>query len=395
MIIICDHNIWYKKTIPLSRQRYIQMDQDIVNKVITTLKEKKLDAFVVASPENFAYLAGFVVPSHHVLRWRHSMLIVTADARIFAFTVDMEESTVKRNLPDIPVRCWREFADDPMQLLADYLVEIGLNNAKIGIELDYLPAREFERLENYLPNVSLTCSANKFNQMRFLKTPAEIALLRQLSRIADQSIYEAYQSVTLGSTEMDIAGALTRKIYEQGAQDFKFMIVATGDRSQLPNVGPSLRKLESGDICRVEIFPIINGYHAGVCRTASVGKPTSKASEIWSVLSNATKELLELIKPGVVASEIYKSYLKMVEPLNMPPIDFVGHGIGLHLHEDPYLAQDAQALIQEGMVFGIEPLIYKTGYGFGMQNKDMILVTNEGSELLSDYTDTTSLIHIS
>lgn len=395
MIIICDHNIWYKKTIPLSRQRYIQMDQDIVNKVITTLKEKKLDAFVVASPENFAYLAGFIVPSHHVLRWRHSMLIVTADARIFAFTVDMEESTVKRNLPGIPVRCWREFADDPMQLLADYLVEIGLNNAKIGIELDYLPAREFERLENYLPNVSLTCSANKFNQMRFLKTPAEIALLRQLSRIADQSIYEAYQSVTLGSTEMDIAGALTRKIYEQGAQDFKFMIVATGDRSQLPNVGPSLRKLESGDICRVEIFPIINGYHAGVCRTASVGKPTSKASEIWSVLSNATKELLELIKPGVVASEIYKSYLKMVEPLNMPPIDFVGHGIGLHLHEDPYLAQDAQALIQEGMVFGIEPLIYKTGYGFGMQNKDMILVTNEGSELLSDYTDTTSLIHIS
>ena len=379
----------------MSRQRYIQMNQDIVNKVITTLKEKKLDAFVVASPENFAYLAGFVVPSHHVLRWRHSMLIVTADARIFAFTVDMEESTVKRNLPDIPVRCWREFADDPMQLLADYLVEIGLNNAKIGIELDYLPARDFERLENYLPNVSLTCSANKFNQMRFLKTPAEIALLRQLSRIADQSIYEAYQSVTLGSTEMDIAGALTRKIYEQGAQDFKFMIVATGDRSQLPNVGPSLRKLESGDICRVEIFPIINGYHAGVCRTASVGKPTSKASEIWSVLSNATKELLELIKPGVVASEIYKSYLKMVEPLNMPPIDFVGHGIGLHLHEDPYLAQDDQALIQEGMVFGIEPLIYKTGYGFGMQNKDMILVTNEGSELLSDYTDTTSLIHIS
>ena len=371
------------------------MNQDIFNKVITTLKEKKLDAFVVASPENFAYLAGFVVPSHHVLRWRHSMLIVTADARVFAFTVDMEESTVRRNLPDISLRCWREFADNPMQLLADYLLEIGLKNASIGIELDYLPAVDFKRLEHHLPNVSFTCSASNFNQMRCLKTPAEIALLRQLSRIADQSIYEAYQSVAPGSTEMDIAGALTRKIYEQGAQDFKFMIVATGDRSQLPNVGPSLRKLESGDICRVEIFPIINGYHAGVCRTASVGKPTSKASEIWSVLSNATNELLELIKPGVAVNEIYKSYLKMVEPLNMPPIDFAGHGIGLHLHEDPYLAQDDQTLIQEGMVFGIEPLIYKTGYGFGMQNKDMILVTKAGSELLSDYTDTTSLIKIS
>ncbi|MDG2354828.1 MAG: Xaa-Pro peptidase family protein [Paracoccaceae bacterium] len=371
------------------------MKQDIVNKVITTLKKEKLDAFVVASPENFAYLSGFVVPSHHVLRWRHSMLIVTTSGNVFAFTVDMEESTVKRNLPDVSLRSWREFADDPMEILSDYLLEIGLKNASLGIELDYLPARDLKRLEHYLPNASFTCSANNFNQMRCLKTPDEIALLRKLSRIADHSIHHAYQSVRQGSTEMDIAGALTRKIYEQGAQDFKFMIIATGERSQLPNVGPSLRKIKNGDICRVEIFPIINGYHAGVCRTASVGEPTSQATEIWSILSDATKELLELIKPGVAVSEIYKSYLRMVKPLDMPPIDFAGHGIGLHLHEDPYLAEDDHTLIEEGMVFGIEPLIYETGHGFGMQNKDMILVTDTGSELLSDYTDTTNLIHIS
>lgn len=371
------------------------MNQDIIYKVVSALKEKKLDAFVIASPENFAYLAGFVVPSHHVLRWRHSMLILTSDARIFAFTVDMEESTVRRNLPDISLRRWREFADDPMEILSDYLLEIGLKTSRLGIELDYLPARDLKSLENYLPNASFTCSSESFNEMRRLKTPSEISLLRQLSRIADKSIYDAYQSVGIGSTEMDIAGTLTRKIYEQGAQDFKFMIVATGERSQLPNVGPSLRKLKNGDICRVEIFPIINGYHAGVCRTASVGEPTNNASEIWSVLSSATKQLLELIKPGVAVSEIYYAYLRMVEPLGMPPIDFAGHGIGLHLHEDPYLAKDDNTLIEEGMVFGIEPLIYNTGYGFGMQNKDMILVTDKGSELLSDHTDTTNLIQIS
>ena len=371
------------------------MNKDIINKVLSILKDKKLDAFVVASPENFSYLAGFVVPSHHVLRWRHNMLIVTTDANIFAFIVDMEESTVKLKLPNIPLRSWREFADDSMEILSDYLSEIGLDKAKIGIELDFLPARDFKRLENYLPNASFTCSAMSFNQMRCLKTPAEISLIRQLSQIADKSIFHAYQSVRVGLTEMDIAGALTRNIYEKGAQDFKFMIIATGERSQLPNVGPTLRKLETGDICRVEIFPIINGYHAGVCRTACVGKPNKKASYIWSVLSNATKELLELIKPGVTVSEIYKSYLRMVKPLEMPPIDFAGHGIGLNLHEDPYLAKDDNTLIQEGMVFGIEPLIYKTGHGFGMQNKDMILVTSTGSELLSNYTDTTNLLNIS
>ncbi len=76
-----------------------------------------------------------------------------------------------------------------------------------------------------------------------------------------------------------------------------------------------------------------------------------------------------------------------------------GHGIGLHLHEDPYLGKTpvlgqpgSDAKIEEGMVLGFEPLCYDTGYGFGMQNKDMLLVTAGGSELLSDYADTDRLL---
>jgi len=85
--------------------------------------------------------------------------------------------------------------------------------------------------------------------------------------------------------------------------------------------------------------------------------------------------------------------------MKLPPISFVGHGIGLHLHENPYLGktpilgrpgEDAQ--VMEGMVLGFEPLCYQTGYGFGMQNKDMLLVTASGSELLSDYANTDRLI---
>lgn len=370
------------------------MNKDTVAKAVAALAKEHLDAFVVSSPENFAYLAGFVVPSHHVLRWRHSMIILTADGRIHGFTVDMEETTVKRNLPDIPVRSWGEFSDNPMHVLADLLREIGLANARIGIELDYLPARDLACLEEKLPGATITGSEAIFNRMRHLKTPSEIDLLRRLSRISEKGIGDAYQSVGPGSTEMDIAAALTRSIYEQGAQDFKFMIVATGERSQLPNVGPTMRKLENGDVCRVEIFPIINGYHAGVCRTAAVGEPPAKAREIWAVLSDATHRLVDMIRPGLACNEVYDAYLKMVAPLDMPPISFVGHGIGLHLHEDPYMSAADRTVLEPGMVMGIEPLIYRTGHGFGMQNKDMILVTETGCELLSNQIDTTGLIRV-
>jgi Xaa-Pro dipeptidase len=76
----------------------------------------------------------------------------------------------------------------------------------------------------------------------------------------------------------------------------------------------------------------------------------------------------------------------------LPPISFVGHGIGLHLHEDPYLGPTEDQPLEAGMVLGIEPLVYETGFGFGMQNKDMLLVTPGGCEILSDYLDSDRLL---
>jgi len=196
----------------------------------------------------------------------------------------------------------------------------------------------------------------------------------------------------VGSNEMDLAAALTRGIYEQGAEYFKLMIVATGERSVFPNVGPTGRVLKPGDVCRVEIFPMITGYHAGVCRTAVVETPPPEAERIWANLTACKHMLLDAIKPGASSRAIYELYLKKVGELGLPPISFIGHGIGLHLHEDPYLGPTEDRALEAGMVLGIEPLIYETGFGFGMQNKDMVLVTSGGCELLSDHLDTDKLL---
>jgi Xaa-Pro aminopeptidase len=177
------------------------------------------------------------------------------------------------------------------------------------------------------------------------------------------------------------------------------MIVATGDRSRLPNVGPSERKLQRGDVCRVEIFSVIAGYQAGVCRTAVVQEPPPKAEEIWKHLVDCKYQIMEMVKPGASCRHIYDAFIAKLSEANLPPISFVGHGIGLHLHEDPYLGKTpilgkpgSDAAIEKDMVLGFEPLCYETGYGFGMQNKDMLHVTEAGCDLLSDYTNTDKLL---
>jgi Xaa-Pro dipeptidase len=376
--------------------RKSSMRQEVVDRQAQAMKAAGLDAILSCSPENFAYVTGFLSPTQKLMRWRHAMALVTADGTAALVAVDMEASTIRaRTGESIEIATWREFAFDAMKVAADLLRRRGFAEAHIGLELDYLPAADFAELIALLPSAKFAAAQALLARLRQIKTADEISLLRRLSRIADHAISAAYGAVHAGATEMDIATALTRSVCEEGAESFTLMIVATGERSVFPNVGPTSRVLERGDVCRVEIFPIIAGYHAGVCRTAVVEMAPPQAERIWANLTACKHMLLDTIKPGASSRAIYERYLAKTEELNLPRISFVGHGIGLHLHEDPYLGPTADQPLEPGMVLGIEPLIYQTGFGFGMQNKDMVLVTERGCELLSDVTDTDRLMVVS
>lgn len=370
------------------------MRHDIIERQIKAMAEIGLDAMLSSSPENFAWVTGFVSPTQHLMRWRHAMALVTRSAKAALLVVDMEASTIRNKAPATEIVVWREFEFEAMAVLADLLRQHGLGEARIGLEFDYLPAGDLIALRQLMPKARFEPVQALFARLRQIKTAEEIGILRKLSRIADQGIADAFGAVGVGMTEMDLAGILSRRIYELGAEHFKIMIVATGERSVFPNVGPSHRVLGRGDICRVEIFPTLNGYQAGVCRTAYVVTPPPHAERIWANLTQCKHLLLDAIKPGADTRAIYELYLGKVGELGLPPISFIGHGIGLHLHEDPYLGPTAGQRLEPGMVIAIEPLIYETGHGFGMQNKDMLLVTATGCDLLSDCTNTDQLIRV-
>jgi len=287
------------------------MRTEVIARQAATLKQIGLDAIVSISPENFAYVTGFLSPTQPLMRWRHAMALVTADATTTLVVVDMEASTVRaKSPPGTEIAVWREFKLDAMNVLADVLRKHGLAESAIGIELDYLPAADFAALRELLPQASFVPAQAMLARLREVKTVEEIDLLRRLSRIADKAITQAFRSVRAGASEMVLAAALTRGIYEEGAEYFKLMIVATGERSVFPNVGPTSRILKRGDVCRVEIFPMTNGYHAGVCRTAGVEAAPPHAKRIWANLTACKHMLLDAIKPGASTQSIYKLYLR-------------------------------------------------------------------------------------
>jgi Xaa-Pro aminopeptidase len=369
------------------------MDQEIISRLRRRIVDARLDAIVAISPENVTYVSGFVVPSQSLMRWRHAAVIVTADGRISMVAIDMEATTVKAHAGIDDLRIYREFSDDPMDKLAESLKGLKLDRGKVGIEMEFLPAKDFAVLQKKLPGVEWVSADSIFNKARQIKTPSELALVRSRSKLTDKALGDALRSAKVGMSEMELAGTLLTSLFAGGAESYKLMIIASGERSQFPNVGPTERKLHSGDIIRMEIFGQKNGYLTGVCRTAVVGDATPEQYKIWSNLIECKYLVMDLIKPGASCPEVYRKFLQKFSELGFEPISFVAHGIGLHLHEEPYMGRYGNEIVEAGMVGAFEPLVYIPGR-FGMQNKDMFCVTEKGCELLSDVTPTDTLLRV-
>src|SRR3954470_18940720 len=128
------------------------MRQDVIARQVRAMKDAGLDAVLSISPENFAYVTGFLSPTQPLMRWRHAMALVTADGKVALVVVDMEASTIRaKSPPGTEIAVWREFGFDSMRVLADLLRTHGLDTKRIGIETDYVPACEFAELEGLCP----------------------------------------------------------------------------------------------------------------------------------------------------------------------------------------------------------------------------------------------------
>jgi Xaa-Pro dipeptidase len=359
-----------------------------------SMKQIGADALILLSPQAYTYVTGFRVPSHPIMRWRHAAAVVGADGLRGLLTVDMEETTVAQALPSLPNQVWREFKDDPMEALARLIGDvIATGPLTLGIETDFIPTAAMQRLTALLPRVTWVACDELVETCRASKTPSELSRVRDLVLAVDGALESALSTSKAGDAEFEIGQRIIASVYATGITEHRILIVASGERSWLPNVGPSDRTIRPGDVVRVEIFGIRDGYQAGVARTAVVGAPSAQLVADWSVISGARQAALSMLRPGASPKEIYATYKEALGPLADRAIAFFGHGMGLDLHERPYISATSTDLIEPGAIIGIEPFAMIPGR-YGLQVKDVVAVTDDGFEMISNRLDGGSLLTI-
>ncbi len=359
------------------------MHMTVLDRQMEAAVRNNLDLLVALSPENVAYTCGVLIPSQPIMRRRHAACVVAASgAEPRMIVVNIEESFVKSRSALKNIQAYNEFTQDPMDLLADCIQELGAGAGRIGIETKYLPVRDFEVLRNRLPKAEFVDCETVFLGLRMIKTPEEVELLRRLGNIAEQADSDAFASVRAGMTESDVATAMVSGFFAEGGEKITMLAVGAGERSGHLNCPPSGRTLHPGDVVRIDLIGTINGYYSDIARTAIVGEPTSEQRRIWRKIVSAHEAVIEQIRPGVFTRDIYALYNRIVEREGLAPIDFVGHGLGLSLHEEPYLGKYGGCILEEGMVLAVEPIHVVPGVmGFHLENA--ILVTSDGAECLT------------
>lgn len=359
------------------------MTSEVLTKQRRALQKEGLDALIAVSPENVGYTAGYMIPSQVIpIRKRQFFAVVTPEEEaLVVVDVEYNEAVASSRIKDI--RQYNQFTENPVDLLAATLRELGVAKGRVGIELDFMPARSHLRLCKALPKLELVDAEHIYDDLRMIKTQDELEIIRRIAGIVDETHAEVYQRAEPGMTEMDIAFMFIEGILARGADEMRKLVVGSGERSVYANCVPTHRVLQPGDVMRVDVFASLNGYLSDIARTSVVGEATPRQKEIWGKLCDAETLVFEHLRPGTTTGQVWRAFLDFFTKADLDPaINFLGHSIGLTLHEQPYIDRYRDYPIEEGMVLVIEPVFFTGNQGFHLE--DIVLVTAGGCEILSD-----------
>ena len=355
---------------------------EILRKARIAMEEQGIELLLASSPENVTYLGGVSPPSQRTVRSRQAFCVVPLEGPTAYVVIQLEERTVRPRITSDRVVIYEEFAEDPIRVAADLVSELVGPDNRVGVETSHLPARDMDRLSNYLPKASLKAADDMFEHLRLVKTADEIAKIRHIGSVAESAALAAIEKASVGDTERSIGNTITELYLEGGGDQLTMLVVGSGERSSEPNAPPTEKKIQSGEVIRIDVIGTMQNYYSDVARTAVAGEPTAEQTKMWNVLQEGHERTLEAMRPGALTSDLYKSYAALMDDAGLPRYHFLGHGLGITLHEEPFLSMTHDVRLEEGMVMCVEPLSL-VGGSYGMQLEDEVLITKDGCEPLT------------
>lgn len=343
----------------------------------------KLDALVCMSPENFTYLSGAYITTLKTIRPRHAFAILTRTGRPRAIVCGIEEALVRVESWIPEVVPYIEFREDPVARLAESLEELGLANATIGFDLDYVPVAAFARLTSFLPQANFVDTGEAVAAVRAIKNETEIAWLEKTTKQTHLAIVQGLEESKLGDTDQEIGNRIIKRMFDWGASGVQHFHLASGERTPQIHNAPSADATAISEILRLDIGGTYGAYASDVARTYSTGKPTAAHREVYRALCEVQAHTISSMQPGMTAGEVFEICRQSFADRGLPcSLPHVGHSFGIEAHESPMIRPGENTVLKPGMVINIEPLT-KDSDGNLYHTEDLVVVTQDGVRLLT------------
>lgn len=222
-----------------------------------------------------------------------------------------------------------------------------------------------------------------FRASRAFKLPAEIELLRRGTLITEAAIAAVGAQARVGMSEFDLAAIVANSLISDGGIP-RFISMTSGERSALADAYPTTRRLEPGDLLRLDIGCMVDGYWSDIGRTMVMGQPSALQQKRHDAIVAGLKQELGLLRAGVAVSDIFNAGVLGVRSNGIDDYQrhHCGHGIGLAGYEYPLIAADSNAVLEQNMSLCLETPFYEIGWG-GMMVEDTVILTEHGFDSLS------------
>lgn len=353
------------------------MNEQRLARLRRQMEQSRTDLVVLGPSSHLVWLAGL----HPHGDERPVMLMVSKTGA--AMLMPALNADSQRPLTSVPFFTWAD-ADGPRAALDALFASLKLP-ARPRIVIDETMRADFA----LLVLDSLTFSDRQFTAMtvgalRAVKDDDEYAALKRNALINDQVMTAAFEALRPGITEDELAGLIRDNYRSHGART-EFISVCFGEHGAFPHHTSGGRKLGADDAILLDIGGRSEGYPSDMTRVGTIGTPPEDFDEVWTIVNRAVEAALAAVKPGNPARLVDKAARDVITSAGYGDRfpHRTGHGLGIDVHEEPYMTGASERLIDFGNVFSIEPGIYLPGR-FGIRLEEIVIVREHGPEIFSE-----------
>lgn len=345
-----------------------------IEAVRRSMADAALDALWVTNPSNVRWLSGFT--------GSNGRLLVTADEMV-AVTDGRYRTQIARQLDEVGVAARVEVTTTEV---GEVLCATLDSSARLGIEADHLTVSAHAQLRRWLEASEVVATSGLVEHHRQVKDAGERSRLERAAAIADIALASVAPSLGTGVTERQVARALDRAMVDLGADEPSYeTIVAAGPNSPLPHARPTDRRIEDDDLVIIDVGARLEGYGSDMTRTfVAGGRPTPDQQRLYDAVIESQAAGVATVAAGVEQRAVDRACREVLEHHELAEafIHGTGHGIGLVIHEDPFLSARSDGILRHGSVVTVEPGVYLTGIG-GVRIEDAVVVRDGGCDVIT------------